>query len=358
MVDCATNDSGETSGGGKRRSKPRRELVGRVTHLNRFGAGIVESDGGQRVSVPGALPGQKVRVLRVGRKGGTGRGILLELLEPSDLQVPPACRHSHLCGGCTFQDLAYSEQLKFLSGQVEQALSSVGIDVVPLPVFRADKEHGYRNKMEFTFGDARWVEADEPEDVDRSFALGMHLPGRWNRVLDLEQCTIAHPDMVPILHAVRRIAKELGIHPWALVKHHGALRHLVIRKGINTGELMVNLVTSGEQPDKVALLIHALLGEHPQITTLIETIHTGAASVAKGESEVVHHGTGVLREVILGKTFIISPQSFFQTNTEQAENLFKEVLLAADPKPEHRVLDLFCGSGVIGLLLADRRRTP
>ena len=323
-----------------------------VRRLLPDGQGEVHLESGKVLAVPGTLPGQEVVVIRLGNRGGRGRGLLVSVLRQGTNEVAALCQHASVCGGCTFQSLEYQAQLDHLKEVVQATLERNGIAASVLPVLPSPIVHGYRNKMEFTFGDARWVASDEPSDADRSFALGMHLPGRWNRVLDLKECTIAHPTMVPILHAIREISRSLKILPWSVVQHTGTLRHLVLRVGVHTGDVMVHLVTSGEQKDLVQSLMTRLRDQHREITTVVETVHRGAASISSLGSQVLHYGGGTIRESVLGRTFLISPQSFFQTNTIQAEALFREILRAADPKPQDRVLDLFCGSGVIGLILA------
>lgn len=321
--------------------------------MARDGTGIVAAPSGAKLRVRGVVPGQRVRVLQ-GGGGRRRRGAVEEILAPGPAQVEAPCPHVRRCGGCSFQEWDYQAQLDYLGAMVSSALADAGIEADVPPVLPAPSPFGYRNKMEFTFGDVRWVEPDEPEDAPRDFALGMHLPGRWNRVLDIHSCAIAHPRMLPVVESVRERARSRGLLPWSPRERRGTLRHLVVRAGVRTGDLLVNLVTSGEQPDEVGQLLGDVQGDCPEITSIVETVNRSAASVAAGEEERVHSGSGFLRERILGTTFLISAGSFFQTNTEQAERLFETVLAAADPVSGDRVLDVFCGSGVIGLLLAPR----
>ena len=335
-----------------RRRKPRRETTGQVVSILPDGLSkVLAEDGGEYVT-RGGIPGQRVRigVLR-GKKHRIRKAVLLEVLERSPQEVDARCPHAALCGGCTFQTWTYDAQLAHLREVVRSLLGQVGLSVPVPPVLGMPAPFAYRNKMEFTFSDMRWVEDHEPEGADRSFAVGMHLPGRFNRILDIHDCAIAPPFAIPVLNSIRELSRKLAIPPWSSEAHTGVLRHVAFRHGVNTGETLVNLVTSGRDPSGVRKLVAGVLERH-EITTIVENITERASSVAIGDEEIIHHGSGYLQEKLLGRRFQISANSFFQTNTYQAEVLFEEFLKVAQPRPDERVYDVCCGGGILGLILA------
>lgn len=323
----------------------------RIDRLDRKGrgVGIVEE---RPMIVRGGLPGQLVRARVAKRRRARFEGYVLDVLQRSPHQVEASCPHSGTCGGCAFQELAYPEQLRSLRSQVESALQGVGLDAPVPEVFGCDPPFGYRNKMDFTFGAKRWVDAAEPEGVARDFALGMHVPGRYDRVLDIHSCALHFEEADGLLTSAREIAREHGLAPWDVAAHTGLLRHLVLRKGFGTGEIMVNLVTSEDAVDAVDRWGRAVLERHPEVTTLVQNVNTRAASVAVGERERVIHGPGVITERIGDLAFTVSANSFFQTNSRQAEVLFSLVSDLSAPTGDEVVWDLYCGTGALSLAAA------
>lgn len=297
-------------------------------------------------------PGDLWRASVIKRRRDTLRVRPLELLEPGPTRAEPACRHHASCGGCSLQECTYPEQLAQKGSFVRTALAGAGLECEVEPVEPSPSPLGYRNKMEFSFGSRRWVEEDEPEGAPRSFALGLHAPGRFDKVLDLAECRIVFAEGERILATAGRLARELDLAPWDVREHTGFLRHLVVRHGVHTHEVMVNLVTFSEDPAGFAPYAQALLAAHPEITTLVQTIHSGVASVAHGERELVHHGPGYIEEELLGLRFRVSARSFFQVNTRGAELLFDHVRREAAPTGEELAYDLYAGAGTISLLLA------
>jgi 23S rRNA (uracil1939-C5)-methyltransferase len=205
------------------------------------------------------------------------------------------------------------------------------------------------------------VETSEPQDVDATFALGLHVPGRFDKVLDLTGCAIHFEGADALLATARELALEMHLAPWDTRAHEGLLRHLVLRKGIRTGEIMVNLVTSRDAPDEIGPYAEAFVARHPEITTFVQNVNTLAASVAVGQWEHVLHGPGVIHEKLGGLRFTISAATFFQTNTLQAERLVevvREEARAADASTGGGTVafDLYCGSGSLGMSIAGEVR--
>ena len=310
---------------------------------------------GMPVRIKGtAAPGDRVRV-RLLRKGrGVFDGQLIEVLDGGPQHTDPPCQHAGTCGGCSFQAVAYSAQLEAKQRWIQTALEES--DLVHPPrvelIVGMDDPWHYRNKMDFTFGSRRWIEEHEEEGVVADFGLGLHVPGRWDKVLDISECRIAFPEAQGILNSTRKLAREHNLDPWDVKESRGLLRHLVLRKGFHTGQILVDLVTETESPERIDPLVADLLALHPEVTTLVQGIQARSAKVAFHEEQRVLYGSGIIKEILGGCTFEISPVSFFQTNTVQADRMVECIREAADLKATDVLFDLYCGAGTLGLCLA------
>ena len=206
--------------------------------------------------------------------------------------------------------------------------------------------------MEFTFSPHRWVLDSEPEGVDSSFALGLHIPGRFDKILDIDDCHIQPEIGNKILAVAREVClANPELRPYDPRSHIGFLRFLMLRFGVNTGDLMVNVVTSYHDIDKISTLTDILLEKFPEITSLVNNVNTRKADVAFGEYETLLYGKPFIQEKIGDLTFEISANSFFQTNTTQGEVLYKEVEEALELRGDEIIYDLYSGTGTIGLYL-------
>jgi 23S rRNA (uracil1939-C5)-methyltransferase len=224
------------------------------------------------------------------------------------------------------------------------------------PTMAAAASYLYRNKMEFSFGD-RWLSREEMERAEASgdrFAVGLHIPVRFDKVLDIEECWLQSGDSVRIVNEVRAFCRESGLPVYSTRTHTGYLRHLMIRQSGRTGDTMVNLVTSDERPEVMGALTGRLRGVVPSITTVVNNITARKSQVAVGETETVYYGPGYITEVLGSRRYHVSANSFFQTNTAQAERLYDAACDAADLRREDVVYDLYSGTGTIALHLADR----
>jgi len=316
---------------------------------------------GERVRLRRGRPGALVEARVLKRRGKALEAEVVRELEPGPHAVRARCPHAGLCGGCSFQDLAYAQQLAEKRALVVRALAplaALGFDAERRvePVLGCAEPWRYRNKMEFTCASRRWVEVGEPEGVDASFALGLHLRGRFDKVLDIASCAIQFESGDALLASARELARAHALDPWDLRTHTGLLRHLVLRRAHASGEILVNVVTAREERARVDGWAAAMLARHPEISTLVQTIQDRPAATSAGGRALVLHGSGAIRERLGGLEFRVSAASFFQVNTPQAERLVECVREAARLGGSERVFDLCCGAGVLGLALAKHAR--
>ncbi|MDX1419212.1 MAG: 23S rRNA (uracil(1939)-C(5))-methyltransferase RlmD [Rubricoccaceae bacterium] len=322
--------------------------------------GAAEGRSGYVVFVAGAVPGDRVRARVFKRKTSFAEARLLEVLEPSPLRTEPRCEYFAHCGGCKWQHVQYEAQREMKRDAVADALG------VPVrPTLGADPHDGsgglyfYRNKMEFSFSAHRWLtdwEIASGETMDKDFALGLHVPGRFDKVLDLQACYLQSAWSVRLVNGVRAFAKARGWTPWDTKRQRGFLRHLVIRQPAHTDERMVVLVTSHEDAERMAAFSDWLRTDFPEVTTLVNTINSGVAQTAYGETMTTVFGPGVVHDRLGRYTFEIAPNAFFQTNTRQAERLYDVALEVAELQPGDLVYDLYCGAGTIALYLSKHVR--
>ena len=320
-----------------------------LTEIDERGRTLAHS-GDFTVAVRGGVVGARVRAEVTRRRRGRIEASQEEVLRPSPDLCRARCPHVASCGGCSFQELAYPAQLAAKERLLARVLAPLGAS--SQPILPCAHPWNYRNKMDFTFARARWIEPGEPPEAENGFALGLHARGHFHKVLDLSACEIAFPEAAPLLGTVRALARAAGLSPWDVRARAGLLRHLVLRKSWSSGAILADLVTSAAAPEQLEPLVAQLLARHPELTTLVQHVNPGVALVASGRLERVFRGTGEIEERMGGLSFAISAASFFQTNTPQAERLLALVRAAAAPRAGETVFDLYCGCGVFALALA------
>lgn len=324
------------------------------------GKAIAHADG-LVVFVKGAVPGDRVRAKVYKRKKSYAEAQTDEVLERSDKRTEPRCFYFGTCGGCTRQHTRYEAQLEAKQESVRGALVHHGgfEDVEVRPVIGAEDIYYYRNKMAFNFSAKRWLTPEEiatKKPFDTDFALGLHPAGTPFKVLDVQECFLQGELSQRLVNATRDFVKEREWRPWDIKKHRGFLRHLIIRTGERTGEVMVNLVTNGRDEERMKAYAEFLQEQFPEVTTLVNTINTGVAQTEYGEATHTVFGPGVIHDAIGGLRFEIAPHAFFQTNTAQAERLYEVARDFAELKPDDLLYDLYCGTGTISLYMADGAR--
>jgi 23S rRNA (uracil1939-C5)-methyltransferase len=348
------------------------------------GQGVARLDG-LVIFVKGAIPGDRVNALMFRKKKAYAEAKIHELLVPSPDRIETPCPYFGICGGCQWQHLTYQRQLEYKKGHVEEALSHIGslsgIAVHdPIP---SEKQFAYRNKMEFSFSDRTWL-PHPPVPVSPSpltpptrggeqvrggpgfpplvkggrgdFALGLHVPGTFDKIIDVERCLLQQERGNEILREVKSFAEKSGLPPYGLKSHEGFWRYLTLRHSAYLDEWMVNLVTSEMRSEVVLPLVQRLIALFSNVKTVVNNITARRASIAVGEREAVLAGDGILQDRIGASSFQISANSFFQTNSLGAEKLYGKVVEFAELTGRETVLDLYSGTGTIPIFLASSAR--
>jgi 23S rRNA (uracil1939-C5)-methyltransferase len=310
------------------------------------------------VFVNSAYPGDKVKAKLKKIKKSFAEADLVGIIIPSDERTDAKCKYFGTCGGCKQQDLHYQSQIKYKYLQVVEIFNKLGgfINIESEPIISSDNIFHYRNKMEFSFTEKRWLspyEINSGKNIDSTFGLGLHIPKFYEKVLDINECFL-HPEINnDILNFTREFFKSKNTSIYSTRIHTGYLRNLVIKNAFHTNDLMVNLVTSSQDDNLINEYFERLIKTIPQITTLVNNINKKKASVAIGDFENVIYGPGFICDIIGRYKFRISANSFFQTNTLQAEKLYQTVLDFAELNGDEIVYDLYSGAGTIASYVSD-----
>jgi 23S rRNA (uracil1939-C5)-methyltransferase len=348
-----------------RQPKPERgSMIELQTETFAFeGKALGRREDGYVIFVEGGLANERVSAEILKAKSNFADAKLLEILHPSPDRRDAICVDFGVCGGCSIMHMNYEAQLYWKKQQVKEIFERIGkienppvLDTIGTP----DREFGYRNKMEFSFSEERWLQPEEIAigDVADRFALGLHVRGRYNRVIDTTFCHIAHPLVNRILEITRVFCDNHTLRVFDADKlPEGLLRFLVIRNSYATSEVMINFVTSHYDEDMMRSYAKLLREKIPEVTTFVNNINTKRAQIAVGEKEYVIFGTGLISDKIDNASYQISANSFFQTNTPQAEKLYQVAVDFAELQPTDNLWDLYCGTGTITLFAAPKVRS-
>ena len=320
-------------------------IIERVDFPNKGIVFVPEEE--QYVIVKNGIPGQKIRFMINKFKRGNAEGRLLEVLEKSSLETrKPVCGIFPACGGCMYQTMPYEEQVKMKEGQIRRIMDPVVKgEYVFEGVKHSPKEFHYRNKMEFSFGD---------EFKDGPLSLGLHKKGSTYDVLTAGDCQLVHEDMDKILLCVLNYFKERNVSYYKKMQHVGYLRHLLLRRGDTTGEILVNLVTTTQEEYDLTPLVEELLALELEgkIVGILHILNDSLSDVVKSDETRILYGQDFFYEKLLGLEFKITPFSFFQPNSKGAEVLYETVREYIGDIDNQVVFDLFSGTGTIGQVLA------
>ena len=320
-------------------------VIGKVEFPNK---GIVTVEGEEKpVIVKNGIPGQKVKFSVNKLRKGKAEGRLLEVIEKSPLEIrEPVCSNFPACGGCMYQTMPYEEQMKMKGEQVKEILDqAINGDYIFEGVKASPKEFAYRNKMEFSFGD---------EYKDGPLALGLHKKGSTYDILTTSDCKLVHEDMTKILDCVLQYFQKRNVGYYRKMQHVGYLRHLLLRRGDKTGEILVNLVTTTQEQHDMKPLVDELLALdlEGKIVGILHILNDSLSDVVQSDETIILYGQDYFYEELLGMEFKITPFSFFQPNSRGAEVLYNTVREYIGDINNMTVYDLFSGTGTIGQVLA------
>jgi len=311
---------------------------------------------GKVIFIENAVPGDVVDIRLTKSKKDWAEGYVTAWHEYSSDRVPPFCSHFGVCGGCRWQMLPYSMQLQYKQKQVEDVLQRIGKVVLPAisPILGASQSIHYRNKMEYTFSNKRFLlpgELHDPAVSSLQNVAGFHARGLFDKVVDIDTCYLQEEPTNRLRKAIRDFGLENELSFYDIKMHQGWLRTLQLRI-CTTGEVMANLVVGHEDPEMIRLLADRLLQQFPDLTTLLYTINKKWNDSMNDLSPQVIHGKGYVIEQLEDFRFKIGPKSFFQTNTRQGERLYQVTREFAELSGKETVYDLYCGTGSIGIFVS------
>ena len=315
------------------------------------------------VFVPYVVPGDVVDLQVERKKHSYAEAVAVHFHEYSPTRAVPFCQHYGVCGGCKWQVLPYEEQIKYKQKQVEANLRRIGKIELPeiTPILGSEKTQFYRNKLEFTFSNKRWLTEEEvAQEVkyDQMNAVGFHIPGAFDKVLAIEKCWLQDDISNRIRNAMRDYAYEKGLSFFNLRTQEGLLRNLMIRTS-STGELMVLLqcnVTCAEEDEQMKGLLQYVANGFPEITSLLYVINNKCNDTIGDLDVHVFRGNDHIFEEMEGLRFKVGPKSFYQTNSEQAYNLYKIARTYAGLTGNELVYDLYTGTGTIANFVSRQAR--
>ena len=320
------------------------------------GVSIGKTEDGKTIIVSGAIPGDIVNARVKKAKSKYYEADAVEILTPSPFRVEPECEHFGVCGGCKWQNMSYEKQLEFKQDEVVNNIKRIGgiEDFENLPILGGDEPYYYRNKMEFSFSNARWLTSEEIKsgtDINQKNALGFHIPGQWSKILDLKNCYLQEYPSNEIRLAIRNYAIENELDFFDLKSQDGFLRTLMLRQN-SKGEWMILIQFFKENEEQRIKLLNFILEQFPQITTLLYAINPKGNDSVYDLDIKTYFGEGFIFEEMDGLKFKIGPKSFFQTNYKQALNLYRKTLEFADINENQVVYDLYTGTGTIAQYIA------
>ena len=327
-----------------------------VIDIAEEGKGVGKSDD-LVIFIDKAVPGDIVDVELLRRKKKFYEGKIQNLVKPSEHRTEPFCEHFGVCGGCKWQHLTYEAQLQFKQKSVSDALQRLGkVDVSDIePILGSAESRYYRNKLEYTFSDKRWLTDGDMRNGEtmEMNALGYHIPGRFDKILDIDHCYLQADPSNEIRNKVREYALKAGISFYNLRNHEGALRNLIIRSS-STGELMVIVVFAYADEEQIEGMMKFIASEFKSINSLLYIINQKKNDTIFDQEIHTYAGADHIFENMDGLKFKIGPKSFYQTNSAQAFELYKITRDFAEFKGDELVYDLYTGAGTIANFIAGK----
>ncbi len=320
------------------------------------GKSVGKAPDGRVIFLTNAVPGDVVDVMTTKKRKAYFEGVATNFHTLSDKRTEPVCQHFGTCGGCKWQHMGYEHQLFFKQKEVENNLKRIGNLELPLssPILGSKEQYFYRNKMEFSFSDSRWLTQEEissDNEIENRNALGFHIPGMWDKILDIKKCHLQRDPSNAIRLEAKNFANAHGLEFFNPRKQQGLLRTLMIRTS-STGEIMVLVQFFQEDKANIVLLLDHLKDKFPEITSLQYVINSKGNDTIYDQEVICYAGRDHIFEEMEGLQFKINAKSFYQTNSEQAYELYKVTRDFAGLKGNELVYDLYTGTGTIAQFVA------
>ena len=324
------------------------------------GKTIGKAPDGRVIFLSNAVPGDVVDVQTFKKRKAYFEGKAIKFHKFSDKRTEPECEHFGVCGGCKWQDMAYKYQLEYKQNEVTNNLVRIGHLNLPVvtPILGSAKQYFYRNKMEFSFSDSRWLTAEEIQSDDHlgdRNALGFHIPGMWDKILDINKCWLQADPSNAIRNAIKKFSVEHNLEFFNTRNQTGLLRTLMIRTS-STGDIMVVVQFFKDDKSKRELLLNFIAEQFPQITSLQYIINEKANDTIYDQEVICYKGEDHIFEEMEGLRFKINAKSFYQTNSDQAFELYKITRDFAGLNGDELVYDLYTGTGTIAQFVAKQAK--
>jgi len=342
--------------------KNRKKLFEQVAVVDTATKGktVAKTEDGTVIFLPNAVPGDVVDIQTYKKRKAYYEGKAVKFHSYSDKRTEPVCEHFGTCGGCKWQHMAYEHQLFYKQKEVLNNLTRIGKVELPelTPILGSAQHYFYRNKMEFSFSDSRWLtqeEVDSQEDLGDRNALGFHIPGMWDKILDVKKCHLQADPSNAIRNAIKEFASENNIAFFNTRHQTGLLRTLMIRTS-SIGEVMVLIQFYKEDAEKRELLLNYVQETFPEITALLYVINEKGNDTIYDQDVICFHGRDHIFEEMEGLKFKINAKSFYQTNSDQAYELYKITRDFAGLAGDELVYDLYTGTGTIAQFVSKKAK--
>jgi len=327
-----------------------------IERVGSKGKSIGTADDGKTIIIDGGAPGDIVNILTTKQRKSYYQGKITEFHKYSDIRTQPKCEHFGVCGGCKWQHITYSEQLKFKEDEVKNNLVRIGNLKLPkiTPIKGAINSYFYRNKMEYSFSDSRWLSLEEIKSkkiIKQKNALGFHIPGMWNKVVDINKCWLQEDITNTLRNSIKNFSINNNIPFFNHSNQTGDLRTLMIRT-TSTEEVMVLLQFYSDNKKNRELLLDFLIEQFPNINSLLYVVNNKANDTIYDQEVKTYFGNSFITEKMEGLEFKINAKSFYQTNSDQAYELYKIVREISNLKKTDIVYDLYTGTGTIALFIS------
>ena len=324
------------------------------------GVSVAKAPDGKVIFIPNVVPGDVVDVQTFKKRKAFYEGKAVKFHELSEHRIDPICEHFGVCGGCKWQNMKYSQQLFYKQNEVKNHLQRIGKIELPEfePILGSEKQFFYRNKMEFSFSNSRWLtekEIENTEDLGNRNALGFHIPKMWDKILDINKCHLQEDPSNAIRNEIRAFANENGLTFFNPRAHEGLLRTLMLRTA-STGEIMVLIQFFEDDKANRELILDHIYEKFPQITSLQFVVNNKANDTLYDTNIQLYKGRDYILEEMEGLKFSINAKSFYQTNSDQASELYKIPRDFAGLTGNETVYDLYTGTGTIAQFVSKRAK--